>query len=602
MICVYEMVAELSDDFNAESLKKNHVTTAEVYLPVTDATPAIQSALQNVRQQYNLTYQKQLDNEVNCSQLLNSSTINNTTYVPPKFVTIDRSQLQHNVNKLLLYPTNVNSQSNMVGSDSTSYSTIDQMPGLLPLNEQTILHSTSQPPQLAWHTPTIIQSGIGLHLKDDKNVTLVKENNKILDESVNIQKLETNNNSKNNVPIIGIPPSISVNIVKHVQPGKVELPHQVTETGNKSSIKLLSHLNKSKDLSENKLLNDQLLLETNVRKRKIQTNILLEDARMQKCANYSNHNEPNNLDLSFSSSQTSLVSEINETPPSATPFSESQRNENENIFDDFGYSSFKSLNNQDSPSSNINTSLIGNFDDSEYNVEEITNGSSFNPDSDIANQSNSSLDLPLDNSNYLPFYYFQNSPSSEVMSPFDGSITQTKKDLYLSPSSGKSLKYYNDSTTSMQLEHKDMSSVKKFSFVSNSTLNTNASNEASLHIINKGKSKAINHESKITNAKNELSRNLIDSDATSSNITMHLSSSGDKTLESIHAIDGKSVLLPNLFNDSFLPHMDDKQYGLPSLEFNPNIFSNTNPMTLPSLDHPLDFENLMDLDNLPLDK
>ena len=58
---------------------------------------------------------------------------------------------------------------------------------------------------------------------------------------------------------------------------------------------------------------------------------------------------------------------------------------------------------------------------------------------------------------------------------------------------------------------------------------------------------------------------------------MHLSSSEDKILESIHAIDGKSVLLPNLFNDSFLPHMDDKQYGLPSLEFNPNIFSNTGP-------------------------
>ena len=79
------MVDELSDDFSAESLNKNHITTAEVYLPVTDATPAIQSALQNLRQQYNLTYQKQLDNEVNCSQLLNSSAFNNTTYVPPKF-------------------------------------------------------------------------------------------------------------------------------------------------------------------------------------------------------------------------------------------------------------------------------------------------------------------------------------------------------------------------------------------------------------------------------------------------------------------------------------------------------------------------------------
>ena len=66
--------------------------------------------------------------------------------------------------------------------------------------------------------------------------------------------------------------------------------------------------------------------------------------------------------------------------------------------------------------------------------------------------------------------------------------------------------------------------------------------------------------------------------------------------------DLKSSLLPVVLNDSMLSNIDDKYCDFSSPELSSNILCSSSSNVLPSLDHPLDFENLMDLDTLPLEK
>ena len=589
----------MCDHVNSESINTKHVALSNVRLPITDATPAIQSALQNLRQQFNLVAQNQVDDRSNSNEVSALSTSKDTTNIFPNLVSINTSQLQYNVNTPLLPLMDEKMQPASEAVDASMYHTIDQIPLISPLNQKDAIENTLQPNQLAWHTPTIIHANQDLHSENDSRIPTFSNIGHNSIELIDMRHANSDNVVVDSRPTTGINISLPLETYKSIEQRYLNMPIH----DEKSCIGVKEQLNEPKDLSDSVTVCDSILLETSQKKRGKESIIDRENAKIQKLVDYSTNNNLDDLGSSFSSSETSVGPGLYEVDTSATPFLEIRANECGSVLGEFGYSAFNSVSNVESLSSNINVSLIENCEDSNPNIDDVTNESSFDQESGIANQNSSSFDL-MDNPNNLPLYSNHESPNSEVASPLDDSVKQ-----------------YSNSSTGSKLMRRMIPKSTSFNFagtpnspscatqmktVSSASFNYKLRHESLTQVFSHAKD-APNFDSitdvpTLDDTTNDPFSRIKYQDLTMSNISAHATHVKDKILDDIRTIDVQPSLLPNLLNDSFLPSIDDKQFGLPSLEFNHTLLSNSGPITLPSLDHPLDFENLMDLDSLPLDK
>ena len=463
--------------------------------------------------------------------------------------------------------------------DASMYHTIDQNSVISSLNEKDAIQNTLQPNQLAWHTPTIIHADQDLQSENNSRIPTFSNIGHKSIELIDIRHANSDNEVEDAGPTTGINISLPLETYKSIEQRYLNVPihDEISCTGVKEQ------LNEPKDLSDSVTLCDPILLETSPNKRRSESVIDRENSKIQKFADYSIYNNLDDLSSSFSSSETSVGTGLYEVDTSATTFLETRANECGSVLGEFGYSTFKSVSNVESPSSNINMSLIENCEDSNHNIDEITNESSFGQESGIANQNSSSFDL-MDNANNLPLYSNHESPNSEVASALDDSVKQ----------------YSNSATESKLMRRMQMKTASLASL--NYKLRHESLTKAFSHAKDASKSDPITNVPTLDETTNYPFSKMKDQDLTTSNISANATHVKDKILDNIRTIDVQPSLLPNLLNDSFLPSIDDKQFGLPSLEFNHTLLSNSGPITLPSLDHPLDFENLMDLDSLPLDK
>ena len=166
----FQITDKLCDHVNAESIGKKHVALSNVHLPITDATPAIQSALQNLRQHFNLVSKNPVDERANLNQVSASSASKDATNIFPNLVSINTSQLQYNINPPLVAPIDEKMQPASGLVDASMYDTIDQIPVISQLNEKDAIQNPLQPNQLAWHTPTIIHPDQDLQFENNSRI------------------------------------------------------------------------------------------------------------------------------------------------------------------------------------------------------------------------------------------------------------------------------------------------------------------------------------------------------------------------------------------------------------------------------------------------
>ena len=577
-----------------ESNQERSSNFLDIQLPITDATPAIQSALQNLRQGFNnLTSTIDLP----CPPLEPVNPLKR--FLLPLKVepirTLEFPSTQGSFSFAQVYPT---TSTEFAAETRASYSTLDLPSSILPLNQDLSLGSASPLSTSAWHTPTIT-------LKEEQ----VKSND-VQNPSKNSNQLQCQNSqfSTNRVDSIKKEYLICSDASGPLENSNIETPKYLDETyrGMKAncitSIKPVRSLN---ELSQYEPLIDSHPLKLNDMQQENINVKYLENMKAQSSATIRIFNDVGGLSASFSLPK-GVAPAVTEASQSASPLPALPLYGNEHVFKSNNNNSIDSLNESGSDASNINVSLIENFEDTDVNMddpEEENNLLSFTGIED------SPFDLPLCSTATTSSYHTENTQTPELPFTIDANNVRSGGEFYLtSPSmrnnfmAGWESKSPTNSSTDVYLDGKSISPVDFAGLGPTSVYSADSSNQSPLHLTT-GIPKH-DENKKMLPSKNLTFEKIPSSlcGLRSTNIPMQVLTFRDKTLDYFQASDLKSGALPSLLHDSMLSNMDDKCDGISSVEFSTSMLNGVGPTALPSLDHPLDFENLMDLDNLPFEK
>ena len=282
-----------------------------------------------------------------------------------------------------------------------------------------------------------------------------------------------------------------------------------------------------------------------------------------------------NFDLPFLSSYKSTVLNETKTPSTITPSPVCANPTN--ILDDINQRSVDTLNNTFPSSSNINVALLERFQETDHHMDNATDRNNINSLSDVCHKNISTL----------------------------GRV-HPSRDFYLTPSVANDLvpsSSYKSPTNGTPSIFFDGKSISPFDYVGlgqSSTYITESSSQSPWHtatdVPNFQETKQV-----VPGISTRLGLMPLTSPNLSVESTMSLCLTPPvKTLDNFQRLDIQSLVsVPQLINDSMLSNSNEKCYNLTSHDFGSMGLNPAGPSILPSLDHPLDFENLMDLDSLP---
>ena len=513
-------------------------------MPPTDATPAIQTILQCVRQQYEDAASKQ-----NLSSPKEESTQNTASHNTERILKsikvepVTSLSLPISEGNISIMPSNPIITTKMLSDHKSICPSQQPLPTVITLNTDTSLIPTSFLSSLAWHMQIKNQES---KTKNTNTIHQLVESDlgKVCNLQENTQNTMTYGSS-----------ALETDKVYPLKTFFSEIGRSI-KNDQESSGTLLESLDALAFSKGHATLQNQIVIEHNL-------------SNSESVSNF------DNLDLSFSSSYKST--ELNETATPSTITPSPVCTNAINSMDDINQCSVDTLKNTCSASSNINLALLESFQERDHDMDNTTDGNDINSLTDACRKKTSSL----------------------------GRI-HPSRDFYLTPSFANDLvplssyKSPTNGTPSIFFEGKSTSPFDYVGLGQSSSYSTESSSHSPWHIITDVPSfqetkKFIPGISTRLGLMPRISPNL----SVESNMGLCLTPPVN-TLDNFQRLDIQPLLsIPPLINDSMLSKSTEKCYNLTSHDFGPMVSNPTGPSILPSLDHPLDFENLMDLDSLP---
>ena len=513
-------------------------------IPPTDATPAIQTILQCVRQQYEDAASKH-----NLPSPKEESTHNTASHYTERILKsikvepVTSLSLPISEGNISIIPSNPTITTKMFSDQKSICTSLQPLPTVITLNTDTSLIPTSFLSSLAWHMQMTKQES-----KKKNSNTIHHLVDSDLGKVCNVQQ-----NTQNTITY-----GSSALETEKVCPLKnlfSEIGHSI-KNDQESSGTLLESLDALAFSKGHATLHNQIVIEHNLSNSESVSNL-------------------DNLDLSFSSSYKST--ELNETATPSTITPSPVCTSAANIRDDINQCSVDTLKNRCSPYSNINLALLESFQERDHDMDNTTDGNDIKSLTDACRKK---------------------TPSLGRVHP--------SRDFYLTPSFANDLvplSSYTSPTNETRNIFFEGKSTSPFDYVGqgqSSSYSTESSSQSPWHIATDVPSfqetkQFIPSISTRLGLMPQISPNLSVESSMSLCLTPPV-----KTLDNIQRLDIQPLLsIPPLINDSMLSKSTDKCYNLTSHDFGPMVSNTAGPSILPSLDHPLDFENLMDLDSLP---
>ena len=621
------IVGKLANHNAPETCRKRCANVLDDHLLITDATPAIQSALQNLRQQYtNKDTKFDTSSKVKVLQFPTQKMRKHVT--DAKTLAIIESKRSIDLPSTLVPfsfpPTSSTKQTEVSTQERSILPNLDLVSSVLPLEEESSLHDPAVSSTLSWHTPTMTHTDKSFAVN---SLLTTRPRGSFQTAPHGRQGLPNHIEfSTENATITNSGNILYNDTAKNKYQELMDKNYCDMKEDQQSRFKMLDSIDLLSGVAGYGSLPAPMATEQNSafgKPKKGNSDIHMTYNLISKpfiksgslCSNL--HDD---LNSSFSSSVTtgSTIGELPITPTSSSPV-----HAHESIFNYLNHCSADSINDECSPSSDINVSLIENFENQDYDMEDPINEDIFIPTTELEDTVNSSFDLPLCSHTTRSSVQHTSTPTSEIacsigsnnvrigdsihfIPPIDHGFTmETNLDNafnsinYRSKQSGFTYKSLKKSTISISPEGQSTSPIDYAGFGSYSVPSTESSTQSPINLNS--------HVQKINEnphlfLPNSMTLEHIPDSFPSSSSALQVLNPSDKSLNHLQVSELKAVTLPAFLNETFISNTNDKRHSCTSTDLGSNIFNNAGVNLLPSLDHPLDFENLMDLDNLPFEK